>query len=66
MGILLVAVGAFTIFCTLTKPGFYWNSRRAQRMRRFIGDGATTLLYLVIGAAVFIAGALEIFGVIAL
>ncbi|MCT4604731.1 MAG: hypothetical protein N4A64_01295 [Marinisporobacter sp.] len=52
--IIILLVGIFTIICTLTKPAFYWESRKARRLRRFIGDGGATIVYLIIG--IFLIG----------
>ncbi|QZY55745.1 hypothetical protein [Crassaminicella profunda] len=47
--IIILLVGIFTIICTLTKPAFYWESRKARGLRRFIGDGGATIVYLLLG-----------------
>ena len=53
--ILFLLAGLFAIFCTLTKPAFYWESRKAKRLRRFVGDTIATVFYLGIG--IFLVGA---------
>ncbi|TCO79117.1 hypothetical protein [Marinisporobacter balticus] len=47
--ILLLLAGLFAIICTLKKPAFYWESRKARRLRRFIGDTAATFFYMGMG-----------------
>ncbi len=47
--IILLLIGVFAIICTLLKPPFYWESKKALRLRRLVGDRIATLLYLVIG-----------------
>ncbi len=47
-GIFFIAVGLFTLAMTLLKPSFYWNSRRAKRLRGLLGDGITTIFYIII------------------
>ncbi|MCK8060619.1 MULTISPECIES: hypothetical protein [unclassified Fusibacter] len=64
MGFIILAAGLFALICTVIKPSFYWESRKAKRMRKLMGDGITTVIYLVIGSAITVAGLLEIFGVI--
>ena len=58
-----ILVGIFTIWGTLAKPAFFWESRKAERTRRLIGDGPTMILYLVIGGACVLAGALTAIGI---
>lgn len=52
---IFILIGLFTTICTVTKPNFYWNSRKAQRLRRVIGDTGAMVFYLAIGVfALFI------------
>jgi uncharacterized membrane protein YecN with MAPEG domain len=46
--ILVITLGLVVAALTITRPSFYWESRRARFMRRIIGDRATVVLYLVI------------------
>jgi len=55
MGYLLLAMGLFVIICTYFKPRIYWESGKARRLRRFVGDQATEIFYYLIG--LFILGA---------
>lgn len=48
-GIIILLIGLFITICTLAKPSFYWENRKALRLRRLVGDGITTILYLIIG-----------------
>ena len=54
MGYLLLAMGLFVIICTYFKPRIYWESGKARRLRRFVGDQATEIFYYLIG--IFILG----------
>lgn len=63
-GLILIALGLFTLICTFLKPDFYWNSRKATRMRRFIGDLGANILYYLIGAGVTLIGTLILLGVL--
>lgn len=63
-GLFLIAVGLFALICTFLKPDFYWNSRKATRMRRLIGDFGASLLYYLIGGVVTVIGTLILLGVI--
>ncbi|PAB60230.1 hypothetical protein [Anaeromicrobium sediminis] len=59
--ILFLIAGLFAIICTLKKPAFYWESRKARRMRGFIGDTGTTIFYLIIGTFLTGAGIINLF-----
>lgn len=61
-----ILLGLFTIWGTLAKPAFFWESRKAERTRRLIGDGPTMILYLAIGGICTLVGALAVMGVISL
>lgn len=56
MGILFILMGIFTVFCTITKPNFYWNSRKALRFRKLIGDFGATVFYCVVGSGLVVFG----------
>lgn len=55
-GIILILIGVFTLVCSITKPNFYWNSRKARSMRKFVGDGMTTIIYLVLSIISIVVG----------
>lgn len=55
-GIILILIGVFTLVCSIAKPNFYWNSRKANRMRKFVGDGMTTIIYLVLSILSIVVG----------
>lgn len=63
-GYLFIAVGLFTLWGALAKPAFFWSSRKAERTRKFLGEGGTMLLYLILGAAFVVVGILTVTGVI--
>lgn len=58
MGILFMVIGGFILLGTYFKPGFYWNARKAMRLRNIIGDQATAILYYAIGAVLLVLGIL--------
>lgn len=60
MNLFIIGIGLFTIICTYFKPNFYWESRKAVRMRNLLGDTYTSLLYYGIGAVVIGIGIMEI------
>lgn len=49
-GIIFILIGLFSIICTIKKPNFFWESRKALRMRKLLGDKITSIFYIVIGA----------------
>lgn len=59
--IILIIAGLFTLILTILKPGFFWNHRKAIALRKRIGDGATSIIYLVIGGFCLIVGVLSWF-----
>ena len=63
---LFIAIGLFTIWGAVAKPNFYWNSRRAVRLRKFIGEGGAMIFYLVLGLALILVGVLSLTDVITL
>ena len=46
---LFFAVGVFTVVCTIKKPAFYWESRKARNMRELIGDRGAEIFYVLLG-----------------
>lgn len=60
----LIGAGVFAIVCTFLKPDFYWEGRKAMRMRSLIGDLGTSLLYYGIGISVSVIGVLSLLGVV--
>jgi vacuolar-type H+-ATPase subunit I/STV1 len=48
LGILFIVAGIFTLLMTLIKPSFYWNSRKAMRLRRLVGDPIASIIYILI------------------
>lgn len=63
MGFVFILIGVFAIVCTYGKFDFYWNSRKAKRMRNLIGDSATSVFYYAIGLASFVYGVLVVLNV---
>lgn len=63
---LLIVIGIFTLVCTYYKPSFYWESRKAQQMRKLIGDKGTEIMYYLIGLGVLVIGLLGISNIISL
>jgi Flp pilus assembly protein TadB len=66
LSIVLVIVGIFAIICTIMKPRFYWESRKATRLRRLIGDTAASILYIIIGILASGIGIADLLGIISL
>lgn len=66
MAIIFMAFGLGAIGLTYFKPSFYWNARKATRLRNLIGDKATALVYYAIGAIVTVLGLLGQLNIISL
>ena len=64
--IFLIVVGLFAIICTVLKPAFYWESRKATRLIKLIGSTATSILYITIGILLVGIGVADLFGLISL
>ena len=47
-GIILLTVGIFTLFMTIKKPKFYWESRKSKQMRALMGDKGASIFYLAL------------------
>lgn len=58
--ILLIVIGLFAIICSILKPAFYWNSRKAMRLRRLLGDTLASAFYIVLGFAIIIYSIISI------
>lgn len=66
LGIFLFVTGLFLTVCTVLRLPFYWNSRKALRLRRLIGDTLAFFIYLIIGLGVAILGLLDILNIVPL
>ncbi len=64
MGIVLVLVGVFALYGTFFKPSFYWENRKARRLRNLIGDKATSVVYYIIGMVAVVIGLLGMLNII--
>lgn len=60
MGILLIVFAVFAISCTYFKPSFYWDSRKAARLRNLLGDLGTSIFYYAIGVMLLVFGILDV------
>ncbi len=56
ISILAFVIGLFAIWGTIAKPNFFWESRKAQRARSFLGDRGTQILYIGLGLVLIIVG----------
>lgn len=66
LGVFLLIIGLFILICTIFRLPFYWNSRKALRMRRLVGDTVTFFLYIIIGAGIGALGLLDILNIVPL
>lgn len=66
ISIVLLAAGLFAIICTVLKPDFYWESRKAKRLRNLIGNTGTSVLYIVIGIVLSCMAIADLLGLITL
>ena len=48
-GIVLMAVGAFLLWASLTEQGWFYNNYKARRTAKLLGHTGTKILYAVIG-----------------
>lgn len=64
MGYISIALGVYVLVFTLTKPKFFWESKKATRLRKSIGDGNAAIVYYVIAAVALIVGVLSMMGII--
>ncbi len=63
-GFALIIVGLFAVWGTLAKPAFFWSSRKAMGLRKLIGDGPASVVYLIIGVGVAVVGVLSMIGIV--
>ncbi|WFD08950.1 hypothetical protein [Tepidibacter hydrothermalis] len=61
-GLICILIGLFTLICTIKKPNFFWENRKALRMRRLIGDKITSIFYIIIGAFALGGGTIALLG----
>ena len=54
MSYFLIGAGIFTLVCTFLKPDFYWESRKAIRMRKLLGDRGASFFYYGIGIVIIV------------
>ncbi|SHI57945.1 hypothetical protein [Lutispora thermophila] len=47
--VVILFIGLFTTICTLLKPDFYWENRKAVALRKLVGDRIAAIFYLIIG-----------------
>lgn len=59
-----IALGAYVLICTLIKPKFFWESKKATRLRKSIGDSKAAIVYFVIAAVALFVGVLSMMGII--
>lgn len=64
MGYLSIALGVYFLFCILFKPKFFWESKKAIRLRNSIGDSKAALVYYIIVAVALGIGVLSMFGIV--
>lgn len=59
MKIFLIGLGLINIILSILKPPFFWSSRKALRVRSFLGDTITMILYIGIGIFLVYIGLTE-------
>lgn len=64
--IFILAAGLFAIICTILKPAFHWESRKAKQLRNLIGNTATSIFYILIGIALTCMALADLLGIITL
>ena len=64
MGYISIALGVYVLFCTLIKPRFFWESKKATRLRKSIGDSKAAIVYYVIAGIALLVGLLSMLGII--
>jgi len=53
---LAITVGIYLIFGALVKPNFFWNSKKAIRLRNSFGDQTAVKIYLSISGLAILIG----------
>lgn len=66
MGVFFIIFGMITIVFTVLKLPFYWESKKARRLRRVFGDTISTFIYIIIGIVISSLGVLDLMGKISL
>jgi len=64
MGFLSVALGVYILLCILVKPKFFWESKKATRLRKSIGDSKAALVYYVIAGIALSVGFLSLLKIV--
>jgi uncharacterized membrane protein YedE/YeeE len=53
---IMIGAGVIILILSIVRPAFFWNTRKALRMRRLIGDSAAMLLYIAISIFIIYIG----------
>lgn len=61
---LAIAVGLYLIFGALVKPNFFWNSKKAMRLRNSFGDSMAVKIYMGISILAFLIALLDILNIL--
>jgi formate-dependent nitrite reductase membrane component NrfD len=64
MGYLSIVLGLYVLVCTLTKPKFFWESKKAKRLRKSIGESNAAIVYYIIASVALLVGLLNRLGII--
>ncbi len=64
MGYISIALGIYVLVCTLAKPKFFWESKKATRLRKSIGDSKAAIVYYIIAGIALIVGVMSMLGII--
>jgi len=64
MGYISIALGVYILLCTLLKPKFFWESKKAIRLRKSIGENKAAIVYYVIAGIALLIGLLSLLNVI--
>lgn len=59
IGLLYIA-GGFILICTMKKPYFFWEHRKAIFARKIMGDVGTSIFYYIIAALCFFAATMNL------
>lgn len=60
-GIIFILMAIFTIICTIKKPTFFWEHRKAKLLRKILGNKLTSVFYMLIGIFLFGVGMISLF-----
>ncbi|WP_072697110.1 Imm17 family immunity protein [Desulfovibrio litoralis] len=56
MPLVLIAIGLFTVWCSIKEYDFFMNDRRAKFMIKILGRKGTRIFYIIFGSVFLLVG----------